>query len=377
MGFLVPFIGPALQAISGIASGVGGKKAAKKGDKVNDARQAMYQQMGQSNIDTANFMRSQVEAFQNPQMAADIEAQARGLGSELMGYAQDAANRLGQGGFMGDARSALSGAGNFEDFSFDPARTTMEQARALSDQMGQTARTQASDQTALATRQSVEALDAALAGRGFSRNSGAAAAGMSQLQQQNALARSQLEGELAGQAGQLGLQASQFDIQSALGLADMGSRYNLGMNSLRSQTGLGQAQGLMGLQGMQDQQAMARAGLLSGAATQGLDILQNTYSQNYLAPQMGYAQQLGTIGSYQGGYAQSGMDALANQYAAGAAAGGAGMGAQLFGSISNGVRQEGGIDGIMSAIQNKLAGGGGNVTPAVVPYRNARGGAVS
>src|SRR5690606_18438469 len=140
-------------------------------------------QMGQSNLDIANYLQTQMQSYDNPQLRDEVLYQAQGLGGKLEGIANTASNQLGAGGGAAAAQQYLSGASNFDQFSFDPTQSTLAQTRAFADEMGQTARTLAADQSALGMRQSEDMLDAALAGRGFSRNSGAAAAGLAQLQQ--------------------------------------------------------------------------------------------------------------------------------------------------------------------------------------------------
>lgn len=317
MAQILPFIGPIISGITGIASGISGHKAANQAQKTAQENQAIYNRMAEGNLGTLDFLRDTMSGFQNPQLADQVLRSAQGLGGNLTDIANRAAGQIGGGGYMGQV-------GDFNEYSFQPVQTTLDQTRQFVNEMGQTARTQATDQAALATRQQGDMLDAALAGRGFSRNSGAAAAALSDFGQQSALQRSQLEGSLAQMAGEMGLQSGQFDAQNAIQMAGLGSNYNLGMNQLRSQTGLA-------LQGLHDQQALSRAQLQMGAAQGGHDALQNTYAQNYLNPMIGLASPLATLGSYMGGYAQSGLDNVHQGQRAGAQAGGAGFGAGFMG----------------------------------------------
>lgn len=339
---VAPFIGPAIQGVQAIGSGIGGKQAAKKGDALVQQQQDIYGRMAEGNLGTLDNLMGMMQGYQNPDLANRVLTAAQGLGGTLTGIADTASGQLGAGGYMNQA-------GQFDNFSFDPVNSTLAQTREAVTQMGDRARTQASDLAALNARQQEGMLDSALAARGFSRDSGTAAAALAGFGQQAALQRSSLESQLADQAAQAGLQAGQFDASNALQLAGLGSQYNLGMNQLRSNTNLA-------LQQLNDQQAMQRAQLQMGAAQSGFDALQGTYSQNYLAPMLSLANNAATVGSYMGGYGQSGMDNLLNYYKQGAQQGGAGQGAGLGGLVS----------GLTSAITGKQ-GGGPQMSAAIVP----------
>lgn len=342
-------IGAAAQIGTGIASGVGGKRAEQRANQMGDQALDMYRQFAEGNIGTREYLQNQAGQYSNPQLGQQLTDQAMGLTEYLNGISTIEASKLGQGGYMGDARDALMGAGQFDQYNFDPTRSTREQALEFSQTMGDNARRDARAQMAVGNTQASTMLDAQLAQRGLSRDSGAAAVAMSQLGQQNAMSTAQLESALAQQAGQLGLQASQFDISSALQQAQMESGYNLGMNQLTSQTGLAQSQGLMGLQQLSDQQALQRYGMQSEAALQGNAAAQAAYGQNYLQPMMNAQNILGTLASYQGGYAQSGMGQLIGGAQNAAGSGGAGKGAAIGGLTGRG----GGISQIVSGIQGK------------------------
>lgn len=342
-------IGAAAQIGTGIASGVGGKRAEQRANQMGDQALDMYRQFAEGNIGTREYLQNQAGQYSNPQLGQQLTDQAMGLTEYLDGISTIEASKIGQGGYMGDARDALMGAGQFDQYNFDPTRSTREQALEFSQTMGDNARRDARAQMAMGNTQANTMLDAQLAQRGLSRDSGAAAVAMSQLGQQNAMSTAQLESALAQQAGQLGLQASQFDISSALQQAQMESGYNLGMNQLTSQTGLAQAQGLAGLQQLSDQQALQRYGMQSEAALQGNAAAQAAYGQNYLQPMMNAQNILGTLASYQGGYAQSGMGQLIGGAQNAAGSGGAGKGAAIGGLTGRG----GGISQIVSGIQGK------------------------
>lgn len=349
MSVAAPVIGAAAQVGTGIASGVQGKQAQKRANQMGDHALGIYDQFAQGNIGTGNYLREQAEQYSNPALGQQLTDNALGVEKYINFMAGTEAGNIGQGGYMGDARDALMGAGQFDQYNFDPTRSTREQALEFSQTMGDNARRDARAQMAVANTQAGTMLDAQLAQRGLSRDSGAASVAMSQLGQQNAMTTAQLESGLAQQAGQLGLQASQFDISSALQQAQMESGYNLGMNQLTSQTGLAQAQGLMGLQQMNDQQALQRYGMQSEAALQGNAAAQAAYGQNYLNPMMNAQNILGTLASYQGGYAQSGLGQLIGGAQQGAASGGAGKGAAIGGLSGRG----GTINQIVSGVQGK------------------------
>ena len=356
MAVAAPVIGAISSIGSGIKSGIQGKQAQKRANQLGDQALGMYQQFAQSNIDTGNYLREQADAYSNPALGQQLTEQAMGLGNYLQGIAGTEAGNIGQGTMMGDAQAALMGAGNFDQYDFSGIGSTREQALAFANEMGDNARRDARAQMAIGNTQAGTMLDAQLAQRGLSRDSGAAAVALSQLGQQNAMTTAQLESGLAQQAGQLGLQASQFDISSALQQGQMESGYNLGMNQLRSQTGLSQAQGLMGLQQLSDQQALQRYGMQSEAALQGNAAAQAAYGQNYLQPMMNAQNILGTLASYQGGYAQSGMGQLISGSQNAAASGGAGVGAGL-GALGG---RGGFINQIVSGLENKNKQGNNN-----------------
>lgn len=267
-------------------------------------------------------MQGALGQYQNPQMAADVTNGAYQLGNTLQQNASIGASQIGQGGGAQIAQNAL---GN--QFDFAPVGQQLTQTTQLAQDMAGRARTQAADASALNMRQSEGALDAQLAGRGLSMNSGAAAAGLMGLQQQNALARSQLEGNLANQAGQMGLQAAQLDTSNLLQHQGTASQYNLGMNQLGAQTGLA-------LQQLNDQQAIQRTGMLNDAAMGGFNALQGTYAQNYLNPQLQIQSILGALSGQLAGIGAGGLQANTELGARGVQQAGSGKGAAL-GSVTN------------------------------------------
>ena len=274
MATALPFVGAGIQGIQAVTSGVQGKQAQQQAAQ----QQQMANQAFQGMLDTTNQitggLQNSLAGFQNPELRSQVTQAAQDLGGTLMGNAQNAAAQLGAGGGADMARNFAN-----RHMNFGPVNQNLQLATQNAQEAAQRARNIASEQSALGARNSLQALDAAMAARGFSRNSGAAAAGLADLQRQNALTRSQLEGTLANQAGQTALQAAQLDTANLLQSQGQQAQFNLGMNQLGAQTGLS-------LQQLNDQQALQRAGLLNDAATQGFGALQQTYQQNFLNPQM-------------------------------------------------------------------------------------------
>lgn len=290
-------IGAGIQGLQAITSGVQGKNAQRMANQQMQQAQQMYQGLMDRTDQVMGGIQSQLELFGSPGMREQVMNQAMGLPQQLMGYAQDAASQIGGGGGADLARAALD-----NRFDFDPVRQNLELATQTAQESAARARGLAADQAALAQQNSMQALDAAMAARGFSRNSGAAAAALAQLQGQNAMTMAQLESQLADQAGQMALGAAQLDAQNLLQHQGMASQYNLGMNQLGAQTGLG-------LQQLHDQQAIQRAGLMSDAALGGFNALQGAYQQNVLAPQM---QLQGLLASLAGQGMASGVQGIMN-----------------------------------------------------------------
>lgn len=131
-------------------------------------------------------------------------------------------------------------------FAFDPVAATRQQAIDFSMQAGDRARATAQEQAALAMQQGAGGIDKMLAARGMSADSGVGAAALAQLGAATGQQMADLNRDLASQGQQAALQASQFDVGSLLDLAGMGSQYNLGINQLTGQLGLGRDQMIAG-----------------------------------------------------------------------------------------------------------------------------------
>jgi len=430
-------IGGVMQAGTGLASGVQGKRAARKGDELLGQNQQRYNEMMQAAFpglaDLAGGnpqLRDQI--YTTGQQAANDLSGIFGRGAEALGTPSDLLNQaqglLGSGGLEG-LLSGLGQAGgqlgigstfqgfdptgmrnvagpqqtNFDlqQFNFDPVRSQLDQAMQAGQGFADNARASALEQSALGFQGAQQQLDAALASRGVASNSGVAAASSMNLANQGAQQRSMLERDLANQQAQTALQFTGLDTQNALNLAGMGSQYNLGFNQLgqqgaqnafgqslaASQFGLGREQslaqlglqseaqriggiqadnnlaaqlaqsgqandlaraaGLQGLQGQLDQRLLQGVDLQRLGATSGLDLLQGIYQQNYLNPQMQVG--MGLLQNALGGFSEN-----LGYYGQGAAAGGAGKGAQT-GQLFEGLQGMGGGKG--ATTRPTLSGG--------------------
>lgn len=350
MAQVLPFIGPVMSIGSGIKGKQGAKKSEQRANQMGDEALGLYRRMGEHNIGTADYLRDQADLYSRPDIGNALMGRSMGIGDLLSEIAQTEAGNIGSGETMRMVQDLLTGASgaNLNEFNFGPMQSAIGAASAAgrsaqgkADQAGELARRNAMAQQAASSALTGTALDAQLAERGMSRDSGAASSALSQFQQQNALTRAGLEGQLADQAaqlglgiGQLGVDAAKADMATAAQMAGIGSQYNLGMNELRNQAGMGAARGLLDLQGLRDNQALARAGLQSGALMDGLNLALGAYGQNYLNPMMNAQNALGTISSYMGGTAQAGMDNLISGASRAASEGYAGGGQGIQGGLS-------------------------------------------
>jgi len=311
-------VGAGLQLGQGIYSGVQGKQAEQRLARQINQQNEIFRGLLDRGTGILDQIGSNLGQFQNPVLMQDVTDAARNLTGNLTQNVQDAMARVGQGGGADLARSSIEGL----NYDFGQVGSQLQQASDFARQMGDIARTRARDEAALAMQQGLAAIDSAMAARGFSRNSGAAAAGLAQLGTQQALARSQLEGQLAQQAGQLGLQAAQMDTQNQLALSQMASQFQLGRGQLGAQVGLD-------LQRLNDQNAWMGASLLNDAALSGFNALQSTYQQNYLLPQLQLTNVLGGLAGQLAGIATSGLAANTGIMARGAETAGSGKGAAI------------------------------------------------
>lgn len=374
-------LGAATQLGQGIASGVKGQQAAQEADRSLNASDQAYRGALQAGTGLFNTLGQTGQSFANPTLQGQIldQAQTGGValgdiynsGADALGnraLANQAAGLLGQGGMEG-LLAAMNQAGGMQqfqanNFDFSPTQQVTNQTIQSAMDAGQRARDTALEQAAMGFTSGGDALDAALAARGISRNSGVGAAALSQMGAQAGQSLAELNRSIADQTQQAALQGAQLDINSALQMAGLGSNYNLGMNQLGLQNVQGQnnllaglatsgqandlarAQGLAGLQGLNDQATLQQTQMRAAGVTDPLGLLQGIYQQNYLNPQMQFANlQTGLAGTLLGG-AFSGMDAN-NRYRL--------EGAQQAGS-GKGAGTAGGFQGLGNAMDGKNAG---------------------
>ncbi len=150
---------------------------------------------------------------------------------------------------------------------------TMSKHAAYSDRT----RASALENDAIAAQQTMGGLDAAMASRGISADSGVASGALSDLMRGQAQGRTDLERNLASMGEQASLGAAQMDTGNRLTLDNMASNFALGA----ADVGLrGMATGLGGLQGL--------AGAYESAYMNPLAFQQQLYQQNHLGPSMQY-----------------------------------------------------------------------------------------
>jgi len=207
-------------------------------------------------------------------------------------------------------------------FNFQAGTDTMDQAMSAFQGFADNSRNSALEQAGTALTSGGDALDAAMASRGISRSSGVAAGAMGDMAMQGAQARVGLERDLSNQAGQIGLDATKFDINRML--QEQGMQSNFALQA-----------------GAQKGQNLANAGsAYSQAYTTPLGMQQDLYQQNQMNPymqMMGMSNPMDLIGmAYQGfgnATAQAGQNAA--QGGAGMGSGMAGMTSQMWDFLSN------------------------------------------
>jgi hypothetical protein len=210
---------------------------------------------------------------------------AAATGERQLGENEQFAQQIGQGamGGFGSAMSGLQGmVGQTPDLnSFDIGGVANTQQMAIDNALGfgDRARATAKEQMGLGFNQQSDALDAALASRGLSRNSGVAAGALTGLLGQQGQQMAELNRGLADQQGNMALQAGQFDAQNALGMGQLGVQQTLGLNQqgidvFNSQAGVLGSLGQLGMGGLNsvfaNQQAnLARTGQAASSAGAG------------------------------------------------------------------------------------------------------------
>ena len=295
---LIPAI---IGGATSIGSGIKGKGAANKADQ----RQAQQDERGNLMMDTGMGM---MKDFQNQ---AQNFLNGGGPGADLMDQARTGGSQLQDklGGLAGQLEGATP------TFDFEQGSNTMDQAMAGFDQFATGARANAREQAGQSVTAGSDSLDAALASRGISRNSGVAAGAMGDIMAQGSQGMVNLERDLANQGAQMGLDATKFDVNRLMQEQQMGSQFALGAGAQRGQN-------------------LGMAGNLYGQAYQApLQMQQQMFQQNQMQPYMqlmGMSNPMDFINMAFGGGQQATAQAGQN-----AAAGGAGFGSGMAGLTSN------------------------------------------
>jgi len=397
-------IGAGVQAGQAINSGIKGAKAQKQYSQDMNAQRDMLGNVISTGQEMLGNVTDQYGQFQNPNLANQVLNQAQGAATGVAQNSNATANALGDQGIAGQALSLLQGgyqnnvsipqagqqmsfnAPGMDQFNFQNPQQLADQFTQNALSQGANARTAAREQVAAQTGQLQSGLNTQLAAQGLAPNSGAAAAALTQ----NALGAGQqlagLERGIADMTGNAALQGAQLDANNLMQMTGMGSQYNLGMNQLGQQSalnafnanlgaqgqqfgqqlagqqlqagidqsaanyGLGAAQGMAGLQGMQNDVTLQQGALRNAAYTEPLGIMQGIYQQNYLNPQLQGLGQIGQIASGLMGQGIGGLDQLLGRQAEGVKAAGSGKGAATGGAIS-------GAQNTADAWQKQPAGG--------------------
>jgi hypothetical protein len=290
-------------------SGIKGKGAAAQANQRQSALDERGNQMLDTGMGMINNYQDQAQGF--------LEG-GTGTGADLMNQARQGGQDLSQSlqGLAGQLQGATP------TFDFQSGSNVMDQAMDTFDQFSGRARNTALEQAGLGLTSGGNALDAAMASRGISRNSGIAAGAMQDLAMQGAQQRVGLERDLANQAGQIGLQATQFDVNRQLQEQGMQSQFALGAGAQRAQN-LGLA-----------------ADLQTQAYATPLSMQQQMYQQNQMMPylqMMGMSNPMDLIGMGMNTMNQ-GLGYAGQNAAAGGAGFGAGMSSltgQMFDYLSN------------------------------------------
>jgi hypothetical protein len=380
-------IGAAVNAIGAINAGNAGRQASGAFNAAQGNADNLYGQMAGQGLDLIGELTSGYGQYQNPALAGQIQNRMYGAADGLANNNRATAWNLNNQGLAGQAAGMLGGgyqnnvnmpgqgplmqyqAPGMDQYDFQGVQSFVGQSVQSAMQAGDRARVGARENLAGQSGQMGAGLDAAMADRGMSRDSGAAAGAMSQFGVGATQSMAGLERDISNQVQQAGLMGAQLDSQNALGLAGMGSQYNLGMNDLTQRSGLaafganlgamndhwgqglstaqlqagidqgannfrlGAATGLSGLQGMQNDVTMAQGGLRNAAYTDPLNLMQGVYQQNYLNPAMQGMQQMGSMAGNMLAAAipgmESGLDRRERGVQTAASGKGAGTGAAL------------------------------------------------
>jgi len=301
-----------------INSGIKGKNAAKEANQRQAQMDQHNSQFLNQGMSIMGDMQNRADSFLNGTTgeAARLADQARTGGAAFSGQMNNIAGQL---------------MGNTPTFDFTQGSNIMDQSMAAFDQYATGARNSAREQAGAGMTAGGNALDAALAGRGISRNSGVAAGAMGDMAMQGAQQMVGLERDLSNQAAQSGLQATQFDVNRVLQEQGMGSQFALGSAAQRGQN-------------------LGMAGDMYGQAyTTPLAMQQQLYQQNQLNPYMQMQSMMNPMDLIS--MAMGGMQGATSTAGANAATGGAGMGSGMAGLTGQ----------MWDYLSNKNQGGGGSV----------------
>ena len=292
-----------------VNSGIKGKQAGNEANARQRAQDGRSEQMMTTGMGMMEDFQNQGQAFLNGPTgdAGRLRTEAMTGGAALKGQLTG----------IGDQLKGID-----PSFNFQAGTDTMDQAMSAFQGFADNSRNSALEQAGTALTSGGDALDAAMASRGISRSSGVAAGAMGDMAMQGAQARVGLERDLSNQAGQIGLDATKFDINRML--QEQGMQSNFALQA-----------------GAQKGQNLANAGsAYSQAYTTPLGMQQDLYQQNQMNPymqMMGMSNPMDLIGmAYQGfgnATAQAGQNAA--QGGAGMGSGMAGMTSQMFDFLSN------------------------------------------
>lgn len=325
---LIGGIGAGANAISGINSGIKGKQANRK----------LQHQMEQANERFGGMADFGMGVGQN------ISGILDGMDPHDQSRANQAGDIYGQGyqnnvNIPGAMHQMHFDQPGMQQFDFGQVSQIADQSVQAALAAGDSARVSARENMAMQTGGMQDQLGAALAAQGLNPNSGAMTSALGEQARAGMQQMGALERDIAGMADQAALTGAQMDNQNLMSMAGMGSQYNLGMNQLEQQSALGAFQSNLAAQQQHFGQGMAGAQLQAGidqsrgqydlGRAQGLAGLQGM--QNDMVT--GLSGILGGLGGQMGGIGAQGINSLLGMQGdavAGAADGkGAGLGAAL------------------------------------------------
>lgn len=317
-----------VSAGNAVNSGIKGNRAARQADQSAQAQQDIIDLMAGAGAEGIAGLADMIGGFNNPELHQRILSQGENAATNLERIFQGAADELGTPSAnlnnagqllnrdaMGSILGAVDALGGFEvpeianqldttagvasgrDLGVDPVATAgtftperfdfsgqqqlQQQAISTAQQAANRARQESTSDFAQAIQDGGQALNAQLAARGISADSGVAAQALGDFAGQAMSDRARLNNQLANQVGQLALQTGQFDVTSGQQLAGLQAQDNQFFNQL----------GLAANQ-QQFQQGLDNANLrLAGNQLQSQFDLQN--AQNRLAGQQMLGEALG------------------------------------------------------------------------------------